>query len=143
MVHFILKIGKETISRLLIENQADVNAKSRDELSALMIAIDVGNENIIRSLIQHHADVNFVGQKRFTPLMISAQKGNASIIRQLVENGARITDKNINHETAIEIAENNGISKNLSNHFFKSIEVFLKNDHLICDDMITLLSLPF
>ena len=88
--------GHIDIVKLLIENGADVNAKSSDSLTwsqgwtALISASENGDFNIAKLLIENGADVNASSKSGWTAIMSASRGGYFSIVKLLVENGADV-----------------------------------------------------
>lgn len=80
------------IARLLIERGADVNVKTADGRTALMIAAgDHGSRETVTRLLEKGADVRVVGPSLFGPLTAlseAAMAGNEEIFKLLVTAGA-------------------------------------------------------
>lgn len=62
--------GNFRIAKCLVENGADVNAKTDNGNFPLFIALADGREDIAKLLIENGADVNMKGPKGFTPLKL-------------------------------------------------------------------------
>ena len=80
--------------KALLDQGADVNAKSNYGATPLFFACDRGNVEIVRLLLERGADVNakdtFYGA---TPLGWALSKTNPEVIRLLVEKGAKETQQ--------------------------------------------------
>ena len=86
-----------TITELLIEKGADIEAKDDDGINALVYASTYNNEEMVKFLLEKGADANTVCEIENehidispTPLMNAAYRGNTNIINMLLENGADI-----------------------------------------------------
>ena len=86
-----------TITELLIEKGADIEAKDDDGINALVYASTYNNEEMVKFLLEKGADANTVCEIEnehtdiaSTPLMNAAYRGNTNIINMLLENGANI-----------------------------------------------------
>ncbi len=86
-----------TITELLIEKGADIEAKDDDGINALVYASTYNNEEMVKFLLEKGADANTVCEIEnehtdiaSTPLMNAAYRGNTNIINMLLENGADI-----------------------------------------------------
>ena len=106
----------------MIENGADVNAKDKDGVSALMLAaslgfidmidlltskgantsdalidaITIGQEDIAKSMIENGADVNAKNKYGFSALTLAASKGLIDTVNLLVVKGADTAEALLN-----------------------------------------------
>ena len=86
-----------TITELLIEKGADIEARNVDGINALVYAVSLNDEEMVKFLLEKGADANTVCEIEnehtdiaSTPLMNAAYRGNTNIINMLLENGADI-----------------------------------------------------
>ena len=91
----------EEISRLLVENGADVDGK--DYLGQTAI-FRIGKLAIVKILVNRGANVNVQDKYGRTPLMIHAEKGNKDIVSYLVAHGADVDRKDTVGWTALHIS---------------------------------------
>ncbi|KAI1399828.1 ankyrin repeat-containing domain protein [Hypoxylon fuscum] len=87
------KMGHFSIAKRLVENGADVNAKSKDRSSGtfpLANATIGGYADIVDLLLQHGAEVNANGQSG-PALQIACFEGHADIVKTLMDHGASLT----------------------------------------------------
>lgn len=89
--------GYETLSRLLIEQGANVNATGLPGLTPLVNASRSGHEAIVKLLIEHGAGVNTTGFGRKTPLSEALANGHEAIVKLLIEQGADFNTDNGHH----------------------------------------------
>jgi ankyrin repeat protein len=101
--------GHEATMRLLLENEADVNAQGGfHHLNALQEASVGGHETIVRLLLENGADVNAHGGF-FGPALHSASaRGHDAIARLLLENGANVNAQGKLYGTALQAASTKG-----------------------------------
>ncbi len=93
--------------RLLAQKGADVNAATRDGVTALMWA--AGDAEKVRVLLEKGAKVNARTSLGRTPLLIAATyAGNSETVRLLLEKGANISDQDALRETALTSAAKRG-----------------------------------
>ena len=101
---FAARQGDLEITRLLVENGAEVNGVSGDGKNALALAIFNGNYAVASFLVDRKADVNQADAQRFTPLFWAVDRRNMEkgsngfawvatedplpLIRKLLEAGA-------------------------------------------------------
>jgi ankyrin repeat protein len=102
-------IGKKElkIAMFMIENEADLNARSENEKSSpLMAAILTDQPELAVLLINKGADVNATDNRGCTPLMFAAQKGDLQTSKALLQNGADVNPQTPDGYTAYIIAVN-------------------------------------
>lgn len=74
------------IAKLLIENNADVNA---EEEQAIRLASYAGNYNMVKMLIDNGAHCN-VNARLTQPIIIASERGHYDVVKLLLENGASV-----------------------------------------------------
>jgi uncharacterized protein len=106
--------GSAEIARLLIDNKINVNQKSPDGETGLMIALGYPvKTELIRMLIKAGADVNAANKAGLTPLMLVAQnmidvEQYAEVATELIKSKARPDDKDAKGMTALMWASGQG-----------------------------------
>jgi ankyrin repeat protein len=105
----VLAVGARSLDvvKILIENGARPDDKSRDETTALTLASSNGDYDIAEYLLDHKADVNLPGALREAPLIKATRARHASIVGLLIERGADIEDTDSSGATALDIAQRN------------------------------------
>jgi ankyrin repeat protein len=78
------------VVRILIENNADINAETANGRTALSINCEKGKIDIVRHLIDEGCDVNVIDNDGKTPLSIACEKKNKYLVYILVRNDADI-----------------------------------------------------
>ena len=109
---------------LLLKNGADVNAKSDDNTTALMVASDKGHTRVVSLLLQNGADVNPKDIWGDTALMAASERGHIEIVLMLLDWNADVNVINDNGHTAIDFANERGhveIQNILKQHMFEQI----------------------
>src|SRR5436190_1614266 len=102
--------NKETIKQLL-DAGADVNARSNDDDTALMLAADKGkgHAEIVKLLLDAGADVNAKNNWGDTALTLAVRNDcRLDLIKVLFDAGADINEKNDAENTALALASFNG-----------------------------------
>jgi len=93
----------------LIEEGADVNAKSHDDGETALMASSIGGHiSCIKMLIVRGADVNARNNRGETALMIASQTGHISCIEMLIASGADVNAKDNDGWTALMYASQKG-----------------------------------
>jgi ankyrin repeat protein len=77
------------IAELLITKGADVNAKTDDGSTALILAAQNGNMEMVKLLLQKAADVNIKTNEGKTAYELAKSKGHTAIVRLLEKAGAK------------------------------------------------------
>ena len=92
------------IVKLLIDNGADVNAKTENGNTALMYACENSNSvEVVKFLIDNGADVNLKNNGGMTALM-SASDVSHELIELLIKSGARVNEVDDNGKSALMYA---------------------------------------
>ncbi|CAD5117061.1 DgyrCDS5882 [Dimorphilus gyrociliatus] len=108
--------------KLLLENNADIDAKNEEEQTPLHLAAKAGKTNVVRELVR-------VGGKRVvddededsnTPLHLAALAGNSKVAQVLIEANANISARNTSQWTPLDCAAAKG--------WPKTCTVLLEND---------------
>ncbi|RYP70407.1 hypothetical protein DL769_004969 [Monosporascus sp. CRB-8-3] len=81
--------GFETVVKLLLEKDADLEAKTRDGRTPLMCAAEHGHEAVVKLLLEKGAHLEAKDTRGQTPLMLAAENGHEAIVKLLLEKGAR------------------------------------------------------
>jgi hypothetical protein len=97
--------GSGGIVQKLLNIGADVNAKSNDGDTALMIAAQRGKTDTVQALLDKGAEVNATNIDGETALMVAAQEGHTAVVellKQAEAKGLKIAnnEKMSNHEFA-------------------------------------------
>ena len=94
------------ITKLLIENHADVNAKNDIKFTPLHYAATKNNKDLINLLLENGAKINEKeGIKNNTPLHMAVLSSAYDVIETLLEHGADCTIKNDYELTPLELTE--------------------------------------
>jgi ankyrin repeat protein len=106
------KAGDAAEVEKLLEQGADVNAKGKYGMTALMVAVEGGHTETVKALIDAGADVNaknIDGWTAWTALMWAVMEGHTEIVKVLIESGAEVNAReNITDETALIKAASGG-----------------------------------
>ncbi|HJP91717.1 MAG TPA: ankyrin repeat domain-containing protein [Pyrinomonadaceae bacterium] len=75
--------------RRILPRVADINARNKHGVTALMRAACHGHERMVRILLDHGADPNLARNDRFTALALAAFFGHTETVKTLIDRGAR------------------------------------------------------
>jgi hypothetical protein len=75
--------------RRILPRVADINARNKHGVTALMRAACHGNERIVRALLDRGADPNLARNDKFTALTLAAFFGHTEAVKTLMDRGAR------------------------------------------------------
>jgi len=92
---------------VLLKAGADVNAKDKDGVTALMLAAQRGETEIVKMLVAEDADVNAKNKDGVSALMLAAQRDNREIVEMLVAEDADVNAKRNDGMTALLLAVGN------------------------------------
>ncbi|KAL1505978.1 hypothetical protein ABEB36_005419 [Hypothenemus hampei] len=97
--------GHLDIVRLLVHNDADVNAQSTSGNTPLMYACAGGHTEVVKFLLENGANVEDHNENGHTPLMEAASAGHVGLAKILLVHGAGInTHSNEFKESALTLA---------------------------------------
>lgn len=118
--------GSIKVVRLLLsQNKTNVEARTPQDESALMMAALNGYEDIAKALIAKGADVNKTG---WAPLHYAATKGQLAIIKLLLDQSAYIDAESPNKSTPLMMAAMYGTFDAVKLLVDAGADVLLKND---------------
>jgi len=112
--------------RRLLPRVADVDARNRHGMTALMKAAFFGHERVVRVLLERGADPNLIRNDRFTALALAAFFGHAETVQTLIEFGARteaVTRAGASARTWAKARTFNEVARCLERHAPKTLTV--------------------
>jgi protein-serine/threonine kinase len=123
-LHFAAQEGRRDVCNVLIENGANLEARSSIGRTPLHLASLRGHTDVARVLIENGADINCQDEESYTPLHYASEMGNSEVAAVLVEKGADVNLRNnlgakpgdicqnVDVRTIIEKHEENDLSTN-------------------------------
>ncbi len=104
-IHDATRAGDlEQLQKIVVQG-ADVNEKTTNDETPLMLAALAGKGEIVNYLLQRGADINARNASGMTSLHAAAYAGHADIVRLLIAKGAKINDlSNRSHVTPLHVA---------------------------------------
>ncbi|XP_067304748.1 B-cell lymphoma 3 protein homolog [Pseudorasbora parva] len=110
-LHLAVQKGDKTLTKLLLESGAEINAgDNKSGRSALIHAVENNSTDMVILLIENGCDVNAQSYSGNTALHIACGRGQIEIVRVLLKNGADSSVKNNHNDTAIMVAKNKKVS---------------------------------
>jgi ankyrin repeat protein len=100
--------GHLKTAEYVVNEGADVNAKTNDGSTALMLAARLNKKDLVELLLSRGADVNAVDQQGNTALINAVIKGQGEVVCPLIRNGADVNAKDREGRTALQFAEQYG-----------------------------------
>lgn len=109
-LHLAAFFGNNGCAKALIENGADVHARSRNAMNntPLHAAAAGRHLDVIETLLEHGANVNARQNGGWTPLHSAAQNGDVDIAKLLLERGADRWSAADNQQTPFDLALTQG-----------------------------------
>ncbi|KAJ7695371.1 ankyrin repeat-containing domain protein [Mycena rosella] len=80
--------GHETIVKLLLQHDANVDIDGRPYGTPLQAAVHAGHNGVVRILLDNGANINFTGEIPESALQIALARGDVELSRLLVDRGA-------------------------------------------------------
>ena len=108
LLHYAAVKGKIGVLRLLLQHNADVNAKTNNGVTPLYNASGRGQLNAIQLLLDHGADVNSQTVTLSTPLMFASERGHLETVQVLLRHGANLHMRSNRNLTAFLMATRKG-----------------------------------
>jgi len=106
-VQALMQRDMSAIERLLV-HQRDVDERTEDGRTALMLAAAEGDSNLVTVLLARGAAVNATNLRGGTPLMYAATAGDEKSVGLLLARGAEINRRARNGWTALTLASARG-----------------------------------
>ncbi|CAF9905723.1 hypothetical protein IMSHALPRED_003947 [Imshaugia aleurites] len=111
--------GDESVTRVLLENGADVNARGGPFMNALQVASSSGHESIVQLLLEKGADMSAQGPRFSNALEAATLPGYKHIVEMLLARGADVNAQGGQYGHVLQLASSMG---------FKSmVELLLAN----------------
>ncbi|MDE5943356.1 MAG: ankyrin repeat domain-containing protein [Clostridia bacterium] len=98
------------ITKVLIENGANVTIVGNDGKSALLLAAEYSDVDIIKALVKAGADVNAQDNDGNTALILSCKRSDEKAARYLIRASADFNIKNNKGESPADLAAANGLN---------------------------------
>ena len=128
------KVGFTGVIKFFIDKLSpDLNQQSGEfSRTALHYAAEGGHEDTVSLLLSRGSSVDPHDTSQLTPLSLAAFEGRAEVFRTLIKNGAKVSQKNNEHQTIVsQVAQN---PKTSSSHI-EIVEILIDRgvDPNLCD----------
>jgi ankyrin repeat protein len=133
--------GYYRLSKILIENGADINIKNNDKSTALHQLLKSKNieDNHIKLLIEKGADVNVKDKYNITPIHLTVgtlnSKGDTLELNYLISKKSKINEKTVDGITPLEIAIR---KSNKSIKYIPYVKILIENGATIDTKYLTI-----
>jgi ankyrin repeat protein len=107
-VYYAAQLGLSTITRLLLDKGADVNAQGGEYGNALQAASWRSHDKIVKLLLDKGADVNAQGGEYGNALQAASFNGNKKIVKLLLDKGADVNAQGGRYGNALQAASLGG-----------------------------------
>jgi len=109
-LHLACFFGQPALVEALLEQAAEVNARSRNaaQNTPLHAAAAGRNLDAVRLLLEHGAEVNARQEGGWTALHAASQNGDVEMVRLLIAGGADVEIRAANQQNALDLALGKG-----------------------------------
>ncbi|KAI2486063.1 multiple ankyrin repeats single kh domain protein [Pyrenophora tritici-repentis] len=107
-LYYAANLGLGTITRLLLEQGADVNAQGGVYGNALQAASAGGHEQVVKMLLDKGADVNAQGGEYGNALQAASAGGHEQVVKMLLDKGANVNAQGGEYGNALQAASAKG-----------------------------------
>src|SRR6266850_5802141 len=108
LLHASLRNGHSGVAQLLLQLNADVNARDNKDETPLHIASRRGDKTAVDFLIASGAKMNHEVTHELTALHVAAEHGRDSVVDSLLNHGAKVDAKDRNDRTPLHVAADHG-----------------------------------
>ncbi|KAI1567422.1 Ank-2 multi-domain protein [Pyrenophora tritici-repentis] len=103
-LYYATMLGFSTITRLLLDKGADVNAQGGRFGNALQAASYGGYEQVVKALLDNGADVNAQGGDYNNALQAASVRGHEQVVKMLLDKGADVNAQGGEDGNALQAA---------------------------------------
>ena len=134
-IHTAARRGMIEATQALIEegikyNDSPVDARDKEQMTALHYASKIGNMAMVELLISYSAQVNLQSVTGWTPLAIACDKGHLDVCRRLIKANAKVDQDAQHGVTPLQRAAKRGY-EDLVNLFVRNGADFARADDLV------------
>jgi hypothetical protein len=107
-LYYAALLGFSTVTRLLLDEGADINAQGGHYGNALQAASAGGHEQVVKMLLDKGADVNAQGGHYVNALQAASAGGHEQVVRMLLDNNADVNAQGGDCGNALQAASLEG-----------------------------------
>ena len=101
-------LGRLNLARMLVTQKANVQARTRENNSMLMLAVLSGDSALTQYILEQGVDIDAQNNVGDTALIMAAAQGDQELVRLLIDKGADTQIRNSDDLNAYLIAGNAG-----------------------------------
>uniref|UniRef100_A0A8C2AH65 Ankyrin-1 n=1 Tax=Cyprinus carpio TaxID=7962 RepID=A0A8C2AH65_CYPCA len=103
-LHMAARAGHCEVAQFLLQNNAQVDAKAKDDQTPLHCAARMGHKELVKLLLEHKANPDSATTNGLTPLHVAVHHNNLDVVKLLVSKGGSPHITARNGYTALHIA---------------------------------------
>jgi ankyrin repeat protein len=103
-LYYAALLGLNTITKLLLDQGAEVNTRGGGYGNALHAASRKGHEQVVRTLLEAGADIDAQSQDHGNPLQAASYEGHELIVKMLLENKVDVNAQGGRYGNALQSA---------------------------------------
>ncbi|XP_014491180.1 ankyrin repeat domain-containing protein 65 [Vigna radiata var. radiata] len=108
LLHVAISKSRPDLVQLLLEFNADIEAKDRSGMTPLEKACSLGEELIVELLLAHKATTERTETSSLGAIHLAAREGHVEVLRLLLLKGANVDSLTKDGETALHLAVKHG-----------------------------------
>ncbi|KAK4444707.1 hypothetical protein QBC34DRAFT_414527 [Podospora aff. communis PSN243] len=121
--------GHEAVVKLLLEKNADIEAKDNDGGTPLLWAAMEGHEAVVKLLLEKNADIEAKDGDGRTPLLLAAEEDDGCVVKLLLERNATVEVKDEDGRTPLSLAAMKGYEAVVKLLLEKNADVEAKDEY--------------
>ncbi|KAI1580556.1 Ank-2 multi-domain protein [Pyrenophora tritici-repentis] len=103
-LYYVALLGFSTVTRLLLDKGAEVNAQGGGYGNALQAASAGGYEQVVKTLLNAGAEVNAQGGRHGNALQAASARGHKQVVKTLLDKGAEVNAQGGHYGNALQAA---------------------------------------
>jgi ankyrin repeat protein len=128
-LYYAAMLGLSTVTRLLLDKGAEVNAQGGDYGNALQAASYRGHEQVVKTLLDKGAEVNAQGGLYGNALQVASFGGHKQVVKALLDKGAEVNAQGGSYGNALQAASAEGHEQVVKTLLDKGAEVNAQGGH--------------